>query len=180
MLLFIKCFTIVIKANGSRACTWVLYLKYTGGKCSWDLQYCFMYLHSCQRPCKAKTRLFSRLQKDAEAEHLQWLLCTGLLSKGQGASHSLARSCMVVSVLIHPKDSRTRSPRCLLHSEMDINAEGKRSGHMSKPVNQVSLTLGWTQNFSHPQIISSCSAVQYHGSRLGQSFKGYDAGKHKQ
>lgn len=43
MLLFLKCFTMVIKAKGSRACAWVLYLKYAGGQCSWDLQYCFIY-----------------------------------------------------------------------------------------------------------------------------------------
>lgn len=79
----------VIKTNGTRGCVWVLYLKYTG-QCSWDLQYCFMHLHSCYKPCKAKTWLFSHLQKDAEAEHLHWLLCTGIPSKVQGASHSLS------------------------------------------------------------------------------------------
>lgn len=139
----------VITANGSRACAWVLYLKYTGQR-SWDLQYCFMHLHSCYRPCKAKMWLFSHLQKDAEAEHLHWLLCTAIPSKVQGASHTPPRGSVLLPILIHPKAQAPCSPSCLLHCERNSNAEEKRSCNVSKPINQVGLTLGWNQNFSHP------------------------------
>lgn len=49
---------------------------------------------------------------------------------------------------------------------------------MSKPVKEVSVTLGWSQNLSPTgnQYLFCCGQ---HGSRLGQSFIGYDAGKHK-
>ena len=147
-------------------CTWNTQEGSVAGICS-AASFTYTPTNGSEKP---KCDCSSLLQKDAAAD---------LLSKGQGAPHSLPSGCEVMLLLIHPEAQGAPSPSCLLHTKMDSDTKAKDHLICQNLSAQVSLTLRWTQSSSHPQLGSICPIVRHHSSRMGQSFIAYEAGKHK-